>query len=113
MAIAGSQLGQLTPADANAASLYSPGAGVSAKLTSITIVNTSASNTIRVRLFHDEDGTTYGTTTAVYLYDRPMAPQTSLTIGLGAFMNNSAGNFAVRTDTANDATFTLYGMEES
>ena len=104
------QLAQLRPADTNAASLYSPPDNVTAELTRLVICNTTA-NTPSYRVFHDEDGTTYDQTTALF-YDEPMVANTTQIIDLtGIGMRGTAGNLAVRTSAANEITFTLYGVE--
>ena len=103
------QLGQLRPANTTAASLYSPGAGVTAVIKSIVICNTTAS-AADFRIFLDDDGTTYDETTAHY-FDVPIAANTTIQIDTFWAMNNSAGNLAVRTDTNDALTFTAYGVE--
>lgn len=103
------QLGQLRPANTTAASLYSPGTNVTAIRMSIVICNTSSSN-VKFRVFHDDDGTTYDETTALFFDPIIKANRTVEVDGFKA-ANNSSGNIAVRTDTANALTFTLYGAE--
>jgi hypothetical protein len=103
------QLGQLRPADTTAASLYNPGANTTAVIKGLVICNTSSSNA-KFRVFNDDDGTTYDETTALF-FDAPIAPGQTLEVDGFKAMNNSAGNFAVRTNTANAITFTLYGAE--
>lgn len=112
MAIASKQLGQARPADANAVSIYSPGAGVSTRIGSIAICNNTGS-VAKFRIFLDDDGTDYDESTALY-YDFSLAGNTTLMLNdLALFMNNSAGNLAVRTDTADALTFTVFGIELS
>jgi len=53
------QLGQLRPADTNAASLYTPGNNVTAIIKAIYVCNTTG-NTPSYRIFVDDDGTTGG-----------------------------------------------------
>lgn len=103
------QLGQLRPANTTAASLYSPGASTTAIIKNLTVCNTTAL-TAKFRVFVDDDGTTYDESTALF-YDAEILANT--TVGIGGFraMNNSSGNFAVRTDTADALTFTLDGAE--
>ena len=109
MALQEKQLGQARPAGTTAVSIYSPGAGVTAIIRNVTVTNTTglAAN---FSLYHDDDGTTYDQTTALYYTVRIEKNQT---ISLTAFMamNNSSGNLAVQTDTANALTFTVYGAE--
>lgn len=114
MATLGTQLGQLRPADTNAASVYSPAADVTTEVTSIVIANTTAL-AAAFRLFLDDNGTTYDQTTALY-YDHSVAANDSITLpesGVGGWwMADSTGNLAFRTDTANALTITVFGTEE-
>lgn len=103
------QLGQLMPTNTTAASLYSPGASTQTLIKSIVVCNTSA-GAVTYRIFHDDNGTTYNTTTALY-YDVSLAANTSIILSLNLAMNDSTGNLAVRTSSANDLTFTCYGAE--
>ena len=103
------QLGQLTPANTTAASLYSPAASTETLIKSIVICNTS-SGAVTYRVFHDDDGTTYDTTTALY-YDVSLAANTSIVLEFNLVMNDSTGNLAIRTSVADDLTFTCYGAE--
>lgn len=105
----GLQLGQLTPADTNAASIYSPAAGIVTEITSIVVTNTDGS-AHTYRIFHDEDGSTYSTATALW-YDVSIAANTTVVLEPLAFMADSDGNLAIRTNSANNLTFTVYGKE--
>jgi hypothetical protein len=103
------QLGQSTPANTTAASLVAGAAGVVKVITEVHVVNITASPA-KFRLFHDNDGTTYDTTTTVIGYDVQVDPGFSFVLsGLNLAIANSAGNFAVRTDTNSAFTFTAYG----
>lgn len=102
------QLGQLRPADANAASLYTP--DVSGTVRELIVCNTSGADA-KARIFHDEDGSTYDEDTALYwdvtVYaDRPPLHLTGLEWGV-----QHGGNVAVRSDTADALNFTAYGTE--
>jgi len=103
------QLGQLRPADTNAASLYSPAASTTWIGKNLVICNTTGT-AATARVFHDEDGTTYDETTALY-WDLSVAANS--TTSLQGFLSgsNASGNIGVRTGTANALTFTLYGAE--
>lgn len=105
----GLQLGQSRPGNTTAASLYSPADGVQTKIVSITVCNTTASGAA-FRLFHDEDGTTYDQTTALW-YDAAIAANTTVELEIVIFMVGPDGNLAIRTDTADALTFTVYGEE--
>ncbi len=109
--VTGKQLAQLEPADTNAASLYSPGSNVTAEIGRIFVANTTAGN-LTYRIFHDDDGTTYDTATAI-AYDIPiLANRTTLfQFEPPLWMSNPDGNLAVRSSSGGDITFTLYGLE--
>lgn len=102
-------LGQATPEDTNAASIYSPGTNVTAIIKNIIVCNThTADHTFRI--FHDDDGTTYGDATALF-YDVNCPTAQSVQIDCFIAMHDSGGNLAVRTDSADNLTFTVYGVE--
>lgn len=103
------QLGQLRPVNTIAASLYSPGASITAIITTIVICNTTASEA-KFRIFLDDDGTTYDQTTALF-YDITLAGNATVQIDTYYVIDNSLGNLAVRTDTNNALTFTGFGAE--
>lgn len=102
------QLGQLRPTSTTAASLFSPAANQSWIAKSLYVCNNTAGS-VTFRIFHDEDGTTYDESTALY-FDTALAANTTLVItGLLAGETN-AGNIGVRTGTNDALTFTLYGV---
>jgi len=103
------QLGQLRPANTTAASLYSPGTGITTIIKAITICNTSG-GAVTFRIFLDNDGTTYDQTTALF-YDIALAADTTIQIDSYYAMNNSSGNLAVRTSSNDAITFTCFGAE--
>ena len=112
--ITGKQLGQSLPADTNAVSIYSPGATeVITEIRLIKICNVT-STTATFRLFHDDDGTTYSTATAL-IYDKAILGNDFFSIGYeegeGIWMANSSGNLAIRSGTASALNFTVYGIE--
>jgi hypothetical protein len=113
MAINGSVLGQLRPANTTAASVYSPAASTEAQITAITVCNTSGA-AATMRIFLDDNGTTYDQTTALY-YDVPVAADDTVSIFFerGIFMNDATGNLAVRTSVADALTFTVWGLEKA
>lgn len=103
------QLGQLRPANTTAASLYSPGVGVTAIVKSIWICNTT-SLSVTFRIFADDDGATYDETTAMF-WDVNIPGNTTVELDTFLAFNNAAGNLAVRTSNANALTFTAFGAE--
>ena len=111
MALQEKQLGQLRPANTTAASIYSPGAGITAVIKNITVCNTTGVSS-KFSIFHHETGTTYDQTTALYYL---VDIQKNQTVVLPAFMamHNTAGHLAVKTEDANALNFSVYGAEIS
>ena len=103
-------LGQLRPADTNAASLYSPPANRAVEITRLVVCNQSGA-VATFRIFLDDNGTTYDETTAL-MWD--------VSIGDGVIYNedtkgwgmtDSTGNLAVRSSVNDALTFTVFGKE--
>lgn len=109
MALQEKLLGQLRPANTTAASIYAPGAGVTAIIKNITVCNTTGLAT-KFSIFHHDTGTTYDQSTALYYL---CVIEKNQTVVIPAFMamNNSSGNLAVKTESANALTFSVYGAE--
>jgi hypothetical protein len=103
------QLGQLRPVNTTAASLYSPGTNVTGIAKNLIVANTTATQAT-FRVFVDDDGTTYDETTAIF-FDVPLLGNTTVQIDVFVAMDDPTGNFAVRTDTNDALTFTLFGAE--
>lgn len=103
------QLGQLTPANTTAASLYSPAANTETIIKSIIICNTGNTSN-KYRIFHDAAGTTYDESTALF-WDIQLNKESTEILEFNLAMNGSTGNLAIRTDSADDLTFTCYGAE--
>ena len=108
------QLAQARPSGTDPVSIYTPGSNKSAKITSIYVANTTGSS-VTFSIFHDDDGTTYDESTALF-FNQALAANTTREINsfsdFGLFMNNGAGNLAVESNTGSALTFTLYGVEE-
>ena len=109
MAIQEKQLGQLRPANATAASLYSPGASTTTIIKSIVVCNVTASD-LTFRLFLDDNGTTYDETTALF-YDTIIEGNSTVQVDTYYAMNNTAGNLAFRSSSGNALTATCSGAE--
>lgn len=103
------QLGQLRPANTTAASVYSPAAATTWVAKSLIVCNTSTAS-CAFRVFHDENGTTYDETTALF-WDVPIAANETITVTALLAGYDATGNVGVRTSVANALTFTLYGAE--
>ena len=111
MAYQEKQLGQARDNDTDTHSVYSPAADTTAIVTTIILANTSDSSA-KVRVFIDDDGTTYNQATAI-AYDIIIARGSSEVI-MGFFpMNNEDGNLAYQQGTANAITITVFGVEIS
>ena len=107
--VIGTLLAQTRPANTTAATAYT--ASIQTEITRILVANTTVL-AATFRLFHDDDGTTYDQTTALY-YDESIAANTTKVInmeaqGCGLFVAKS-GTIGVRTGTADALTFSLYG----
>ena len=102
-------LGQAQPSDTNNYKIYTAEKGVSGKITSIFVCNVT-NNRPRFRVFHSvkrED--TQDTTTALF-YDVRLSRRETLTLEFSIPFQEE-DEFFVRTDTANEITFTVYGEE--
>lgn len=103
------QLGQARPANTTAVSIYSPATGVTTIINTIHVANTTGTDAT-YRLFHDANGTTYDETTAL-AFDITIKANTVQVHDYIIGMNDTTGNLAVRTDTNDAVTFTVYGQE--
>ena len=92
-------------------SIFSPSKRDRYTIKSILIANTTASS-VDFRLFHDEDGTTYDETTAIF-FDIPLSGNCTFLYESEIFMNDPAGNLGARTATGSALTFTVYGNDGS
>ena len=102
-------LGQTRPGNTTAAAGYT--AVVQTEITSVLVCNTSSSSA-KFRLFHDEGGSSYDQTNALF-YDAVIAAGQTVSIhaeehGLGL---EAADTLGVRTDTASALTFSIYGRK--
>ncbi len=109
MSIQEQQLAQARENSTNAVSVYSPGASETAVIKLIEVVNTSGA-AATVRLFMDNDGTTYDESTAIGgVWDTDVPVNGGLEWDGFRAMNNSAGNLAYRSSVANALTITVHG----
>jgi len=112
MAHNAAQLGQNAPAGTSAVSIYSMGAAGSAVITGVSITNIGSA-VARASLYHDDDGTTYDDTTilvnkkAIPVGKTRFIPANEFKMGT----NDTAGNWAIKTDVGSALQFTLYGIE--
>lgn len=101
------QMGQIKPAAATPTSIYSPAVRTTGIVYYVTISETAA-GTPTVVIYHDDDGTTYNTTTEIY--SALMTANISIQFPVYWPCSNSAGNIACESSTGN-VTFTIYGVE--
>ena len=102
------QLGQSRPSGTTAVSIYSPTSGT--WICKSIIVCNSSSSLARYSIYHDEDGTTYDETTALF-FSVEIHANTTVMIDIFMAGSDPSGNVAVQTDTADALTFTMYGGE--
>jgi hypothetical protein len=100
------QLAQHRENSTNPVSLYQCGTGETAQCF-LKIANVS-DNVVEVRVFHDQTGSTYDETTAI-VWNLLLCSGQLLEID-HIFIDDSSGNLAYRTDTANAINATLYGI---
>ena len=109
----GTILAQARPSTTDPTSIYSPSSNsAKTEITLVTVCNTSG-GAAAFRVFIDNDGTTYDESTALF-WDTPVNADTTVEIldhHSSWWMTDESGNLAVRTDTANAFTFTVFGME--
>lgn len=103
-------LGQLRPSGTSAVSIYSPPDNTQVIIKSIVICNSNGAG-VHASVFVDNTGTTYNETTAL-VWGADISHGAMPTIlNCDICLNNTAGNIAVKTDTANALTFTIFGLE--
>lgn len=102
------QIAQSRPANTSAASIVNEDRPWS--LSFIVITNTG-STTADYSIFHDADGTTYGTGTAL-AYEIAIGVGEMHTIELPIRNDNRLGNLAVQSSVADTITFSVYGEIE-
>ena len=102
-----SQLAQSRPTDTTATSILAPSSGTTYGISTLIICNTTGSDAT-YRIFHDNDGTTYDETTALF-YDQTIRNNTTVGLDLALILKDG-GNLAVRSGTGSALTFTVYGI---
>lgn len=102
------QLAQAQPVVTTVASIYTPGDGVQCIVKRVIICNTSA-GAAAFDLYHDDDGTTYDTSTQLFK-DQTITPGVTLVLDEELYLD-SAANLAVASDSTAALTFSLYGEE--
>lgn len=103
-------LAQVTPANTNVTNFYELPVGYKALFRQIHISNTGA-GACDARIFLDRDNNTADETTAIYYDVSVPAGDTNIIQNMFVPLLDENGAMRVRTNTANDLTFTLYGCE--
>ena len=101
------QLFQARENSTNPVSVFSPGASEQVEITRIVFANTTADDVL-IRLFNDDDGTTYDETTAL-IWDLKIPVGAFFPYCAGVDMSDATGNLAYRSSVANAVTITGYG----
>ena len=109
MTIEYSQLAQARENSTNAVSIYSTSVGETVQV--FLKISNSTTSTVKARVFHDNDGTTYDETTQI-AWDVDIMAGSFLEIDK-VFMNNENGNLAYRSSVANALNATVYGIIKS
>lgn len=107
MDITGKQLAQSQPSGTSAVSVLNP--SIPTVVKTIFVCNVDSTNTYYFSIYHDDNGTTYDSTTALF-YSEQIQPNSTVEITTYIPVSTS-GNVAVQTDTASKITFTFYGAE--
>jgi len=107
------QLGQNRPGDTNNHVLCNPSTGEICIVETLVVTNNTG-GAVTYRVFHDDDGTTYDQSTALY-YDVSISANTTdlLEFQNGLALANPNGNLAVRSSSASALTFTAYGSRKT
>lgn len=111
MAVKIKMLGQLRPADTNAATLYTKAQDAKVWVDYLLICNTTGT-AATCRVFIDNAGSTYDQTTAIY-YDKSVAANDTLTVDFSnkVYLSEASSSIGVATGTNDALTFTLFGEE--
>jgi len=102
-------LGQAKPTNTTATPLYSPASGVTGIIRTIFVAN-SDNNSHSFTIYFDNTGSLVDTDHIIF----PTVAVNGLsTVQLDVYiaMNNSAGTLSVKTNSANNFTFTAFGEE--
>lgn len=103
------QIAQVRPAGVTAVSAYSPAAGVTGVIKSVSVCNVSAVK-IAFSIFLDDDGAVFDEGTAIY-FGADLPTGSTFEREVWWPMNNSNGNLGVQVDVAGGANFTFHGAE--
>lgn len=110
--IPGAQLAQVRPGTTAAATAFT--ALMRTEVKKIVVCNTSGGNA-DYSIFHDDDGTTFNQTTALF-YTKTLATKSTDVINAEDFASGvsiaTGGAIGVQSSVADALTFTLYGATQ-
>lgn len=101
------QIAQSRPSGTSETQVYSPSRLQRTMIRHIFVCNTTASN-VDFSIYHDNDGTTYDESSALFFESQILANEVVQIETLIA-MGNPDGNLAVKSSVGNALTFTFYG----
>ncbi|KKN96843.1 hypothetical protein LCGC14_0164870 [marine sediment metagenome] len=90
-------------------SAYSPAAGVTGIIKSVSVCNVNGAK-IAFSIFLDDDGAVFDENTALY-FEAELSKGQTFEREVWWPMNNLSGNLGVQVDTAQGASFTFHGAE--
>jgi hypothetical protein len=109
----GSQLAQVQPANTTDVIVFT--ATLRTVITSIYVCNSSTATPATFRIYHDDDGTTMSTATALY-YNAAAAAQTTVQIKAGEEVDGitvaAGGTIGFGVSLASAITITIYGATQ-
>jgi hypothetical protein len=108
----GQLFAQVKPSGTSAVTLFTTTMRTEVTLLLATVLT----GTPTVEVFHDDDGTTFDTTTQIYLATRSTAnhPIIYQNSGNGSgIMIRAGGSLGIKVSAANSVTFSLYGITET
>jgi len=112
MAISFEPIFQASPNDAAILNVLQPGVGVFYAIRSLSVVNIS-SDIAYFRIYHDIDGTSFGTANAVFPYDSPLAAGEAKVYNDLFICVANPGAMAVRSSVASAFVFTAWGVRRT
>jgi len=107
------QLAQIQPTVTTPTTLYSPAsAGITAVIRTICVCNTGTT-TSKVSIYHESPSTGSPDGTHAIVYQRAIAPGSTLTFEFLIAIGSNTDLISVQADAANQVTFTAYGAEQT
>lgn len=107
MTISYTQYDQIRENSTNATAIFALTASMRQAQIYLKVANVTNQSAL-VRIYHDDDGTTYDESTAI-VWDLKITPGEFLEVD-HLFVNNSSGRVAYRSSVANALTVTVYAI---